>query len=425
VYWRETWYSYWKKIWSERSANDIEKFIHIGLQQCRATNTEQEVVDFPITKANVGELQFQIKNIVGIPSHYRVPIVMKDGRWESIDATGKMICKGAIIDMIDGTVSDNLHMFIPNGAEWEYNPNAPTPDRWNRFIEQILPEQDERAMLQEWFGYVLSGDLWAHKGIIVVGPPRGGKGTLGHVLSALLGESMVSTPTLHGLSKDFGLQSLLDKRLCLMSDARLSNRTDIMGVVEVLLRMIGGDKLDVQRKFATTLTEQMDARVMILSNEMPLLADGNEAITSRFLILNLTESFLGREDVNLLRDLKKELPGIALWAMEGYRRLRERGRFAEPAKSNERRKDWFNEINPVSQFIEDCCVVAADARTNVNELYENYRAWCEAHGMFVLASNAFSRKIGSTLQGKVYKVKSDKGARIWCGLRLKDNAIKF
>ena len=48
-----------------------------------------------------------------------------------------------------------------------------------------------------------------------------------------------------------------------------------------------------------------------------------------------TQSFFGREDPGLMDKLLRELPGILLWAVQGWQRLRERGRFVQPASGRQ------------------------------------------------------------------------------------------
>ena len=76
---------------------------------------------------------------------------------------------------------------------------------------------------------------------LFVGPKRAGKGTIGRVLTGLLGAHNVAAPTLAGLSTNFGLSPLIGKPLGLVSDARLSGRPDSNIVVERLLSVSGED----------------------------------------------------------------------------------------------------------------------------------------------------------------------------------------
>ena len=56
-------------------------------------------------------------------------------------------------------------------------------------------------LLQEWVGYLLTQDTRQHKILLIVGPPRSGKGTIGRVLRELLGHENVVGPTLSSLGE--------------------------------------------------------------------------------------------------------------------------------------------------------------------------------------------------------------------------------
>lgn len=412
AYYRENWYSYYKRLWSPRTPDDIDQFVHDRLQLCRQVDAEGEIQDFVTSRANVSEVTYQIQKLVSIPSHYRSPCQKTKDGWKELDARGKMVCRGQIVDMVTGSIYSNHNLFIPNGADWTFDKRKTSCPIWLEFLSQLFADKaDEVAMLQEWFGYVLSGDTWAQKGMIIVGPPRAGKGIIGHVLSHLLGKSMVSSPALHAIGIRFGLEDLIDKRMCLISDARLSNRQDIFAVIETLLRIIGGDSVSVDRKNKLALNLDLDARIMMLSNEMPHLPDNSTAINNRFLIIKLRESFLGREDVKLLDKLLPELPAIANWAVEGYRRLLDAYRFTEPESSKRARDEWYEENNPLAQFLEDRCEIQAGQKVEMTALYDAYKSWCEARGVPFMASNALSRRLSAMLGDRIE--------------RRKQNAIRF
>jgi putative DNA primase/helicase len=61
---------------------------------------------------------------------------------------------------------------------------------------------------------------------MLVGPKRSGKGTIGRILIALLGDDNVVAPTLAGIGTNFGLAPLIGKPLEIISDSRLGGRTD-------------------------------------------------------------------------------------------------------------------------------------------------------------------------------------------------------
>jgi putative DNA primase/helicase len=151
----------------------------------------------------------------------------------------------------------------------------------------------------------------------LVGPKRSGKGTIGRVLTRLIGKHNCVAPTLAGLGTNFGLAPLIGKRLAIISDARLSGRADQHAIAERLLSITGEDALTIDRKYGSAWTGQLGSRFMILSNELPRLTGVSGALAGRFIMLSLTESFYGREDPGLTDNLLTALPGILNWAIAG------------------------------------------------------------------------------------------------------------
>ena len=166
--------------------------------------------------------------------------------------------------------------------------------------------------------------------MMLVGPKRSGKGTIARVLRGLVGTENVCGPTLASLGTNFGLWPLLGKSIAQISDARLGGRADQAAIVERLLSISGEDALTVDRKILESITCKLKTRIMLLTNELPRLLDSSGAFASRLIVLQLRESFYGREDHELIDKLLAELPGILVWAIEGWYRLHQRRRFLQP-----------------------------------------------------------------------------------------------
>ncbi len=426
VYYREDWYQYKGQRWVLVTKKDVESALFKRLLLCRQVDAEGDIHDFVTSQPNVNTIYFQIESNETIPSDLAVPCVRdSDGSWREVDGQGCMVCRGEIVDMLSGKSKPTLYTFVPNGADWRYDPDAPEPERWLQFLEELFGDKaDEIALLQEWFGYVLSGDMWAQKALLIVGPKRAGKGTIGGVLKGLLGKSMVSSPAINAIGERFGLQESINKRLLLVSDAKLSSKKDTMAVVENLLRIVGNDPVMVDRKGKEPITDQLGVRVMMLTNTLPQFADSSDAISSRFLILQLGRSFFDREDHRLLDKLTDELPGIALWAMEGYRRLRERGRFDEPESSEQAREDWYETGNPLAQFVKDYCVLGPDEKVDPTYFTKKYNVWRQQQEMPTVFSNKLSEALAGLHDGRVRRG-TDGKKRCWRGIDLNEDGKKL
>ena len=288
--------------------------------------------------------------------------------------------------------------FCMNACDYDYMPTAPLPTRWLAFLQSLWPDDpDSIRCLQEWFGYLLTPDTSRQKILLVIGPPRAGKGTIGRVLRALVGENNVAAPKLSQFAERFGLQSMIGKSVAMVPDARLSGRADAVAVVETLLAISGEDPVDIDRKNRESISTKLGTRFVIFSNELPRLGDSSGAIMSRLIVLRLTKSFLGEEDERLAAKLMEELPGIFHWACDGWKRLRTAGKFTQPESATELIEEARDIASPVMRFVEERCRVNDDGSgyAEVKQIYAAWVEWCKKHGYQISSDGVFGRDLRS------------------------------
>jgi putative DNA primase/helicase len=213
----------------------------------------------------------------------------------------------------------------------------------------------------------------------------------------LLGKSNVAGPTLSSLATNFGLSPLIGKPLAIVSDARLSSRTDAATITERLLSISGEDAITIDRKFATPVTVRLPTRFMILTNEIPRLGDASGALASRFVILSMTKSWLGAEDKRLEKKLLAELSSILLWAIQGWDNLNRQERFTEPKNSQQIVEEMEDLASPVAAFVRDCCNVGQGHNVATTDLYDAWKDYCEEHGKLKVSDErVFGRDLRAT-----------------------------
>ena len=191
----------------------------------------------------------------------------------------------------------------------------------------------------------------------------------------------------------------IGKSLAIVSDARF-NGENIGVVVERLLCISGEDTLTVDRKFLGSVTMKLPTRFVFLTNELPRMNDSSTALAGRFIILRLTHSFYGKENMKLTSELMEELPGILLWAIEGLKRLRTRGHFVQPRTTADAVREMEDLASPVLAFVRECCIVEAGERTWVDALYSAWKSWCERDGRTIVTSKqTFGRDLAAAAPG--------------------------
>lgn len=253
----------------------------------------------------------------------------------TLAASNGLIHLPSLIDRKDCFHPPTPLFFSSNVLDYAFE-DAPKPVAWVEFLAKLWPNDPQSiATLQEWMGYLLTPDTRQQKILLFVGPKRSGKGTIARVIRELVGSENVAGPTLSSLGTNFGLWPLLGKSVAIISDARLGGRTDAATVTERLLSISGEDALTIDRKNLPPVTAKLVARFVIFTNELPKLGDASGALPGRMILLQLTRSWFGKEDIHLTDRLLAELPGILLWAVAGWERLHKCGRFTQPDTGRE------------------------------------------------------------------------------------------
>jgi putative DNA primase/helicase len=313
---------------------------------------------------------------------------------EVLACKNQLVHLPSLVQGRDCLLSATPRLFTLNALDYDFDPAAARPARWLEFLHRLWPD-DEQSIetLQDWFGYFLTPDTRFQKILMMVGPPRSGRGTIARILRQLVSEGNVCGPTLSSLGTNFGLWPLLGKTVAVISDARISGRTDQAVVIERLLSISGEDALTVDRKNLPPVTTRLRARVVIITNELPNLMDASGALANRMILLQMLRSWLGREDTTLTDQLLAELPGILLWAIEGWHRVHTRGHFVQPAAGAEILGHLKDMASPVAQFVHECCTVQARLDVPKEDLYHAWVGWCLTVGRRQTADSVFARDL--------------------------------
>lgn len=373
--------------------------------------------EWALTPANVNAALDEIKSATVVDGHNAAPPLWLDDVPGMPPASRLIVCRNGILEPIAATLHEHNDALLTfNALPYDFIPNAPAPALWLRFVDEVFSGDVESiGELQKLFGYLLTPDTSLQKLFAIIGPTRSGKGTIGRVLEALIGKANVCGPSFHKIGGDFGLQSFIGKQLALIADARLGHRTDKVIVAERLLSISGEDSLDIARKGIADWHGRLNARLLIMSNELPALPDPSGALAARFVAFLTPNSFLGREDRALTDKLLAELPGILNWSLHGLRRLVIEGRIVTPAMA----RDLIDGIetlgSPVKAFVAERCEMAGEVKKD--DLWSAYRGWHVSNGLpgAPLSKEMFGRALKTAFAGRIkdYRPRNDGGNRSW------------
>lgn len=327
---------------------------------------------------------------------------------------------------------------------FDFDPEAQCP-KWLHFLGQVFDGDESRIrLLQEWFGYCLTPDVSLQRFMVLLGLPRSGKGTASSILVHLLGPENTTAFDLYRLLDRFSTAALRTKQLAVVGEVELSGAKEKARILEKLKSITGNDLQVVERK-GVDVKEScvLPTRWMISCNQMPVLYDASGALEARLLVLRFNRTFAGQEDPRLLDKLLTELSGIAVWAIEGLRRLRESG-WTAPATSVEEKKNFRRDSSTPLAFLQDCCQVyapwlnaitpgiesvAEECFVTREQLADAFWRWSVDQGdEDSRGFKWFCRDVRSLIpqfgQTEVKKMVAGKWVRVYEGVRLKQEWVK-
>jgi putative DNA primase/helicase len=115
-------------------------------------------------------------------------------------------------------------------------------------------------------------------------------------------------------------------------------------------------------------------------------------------VLNLTETWLGRENTALTSELLSELPGILNWALDGLKRLVSQGHFTEPKTSRDAVVALQDLASPVAAFVRDRCQRGPHSIA-CKTLYNAWKDWALEMGHPLGTEQTFGRDLRAVIPG--------------------------
>ena len=267
--------------------------------------------------------------------------------------------------------------FCRNRLPVRFNPNAPQPVTWLRFLSELLEETDILT-LQEYLGYCLIPTNRGQVMMLLKGNGGESKSRIGVVMQKLLGNNLKNGSIAKVERSPFARADLEHELLMVDDDMKL----EALQSTHYLKSLITAEMpMDLERKGEQSYQGKMYVRFLAFSNgDLESLYDHSDGFYRRQLILSVKKRPPNREDDPFLADkLCGEIEGIFLWCLEGLRRLQSNNfRFTESSQTKANREDARREADNVLLFLrsEGYIRLKADSAIPSAALYGIYCLWC-------------------------------------------------
>lgn len=280
-----------------------------------------------------------------------------------------------------------------------YEPSAQCPE-WEKFLNTAMQgDQEMIDYLQRLVGYFVTASTKEQEIYYFYGSGANGKSTFLDLVKTLLGSygvKLSSDTFMRGrngatsLGKQSSLANLEGARLAITDE---TNDTDVSFDVQVLKSISGDDEITARRLRHNPRTFKATSKVVMYGNDKPHGNINDEGFWRRFRFIKFGYVVPKEDRVSdLLDQLKGELPGILNWALRGLEYWHKEG-LNTPNKIIDESVDYREELDTVSEFLENNVVPAAGNIVPLVKLFEDYIDWCSNNMKVSETKQAFSKRV--------------------------------
>jgi putative DNA primase/helicase len=300
-----------------------------------------------------------------------------------------------------------------------YDAEAECPT-FDRFLVDVVPDEEVRTYLQSAIGYSLTGDTSEQCLFLPEGPGANGKSTLLEAVMGVLGDyarhadaSTFTTQPRRGVRSD----------LARLQGARLVVATEIEDdarLAEVLVKQAtGGEKIVASRLYRDEFEFRPEFKAFLAVNRLPEVRGDDHAIWRRIRRVPFPTK-VERPDKRMPEKLRAERAGILAWMVRGCLRWQREGLYP-PRAVREATEDYrgrARHADTVTRFVEERCRWAAEGTAAPKAMYDAYRTFCAEHGWRAVGAPRFKDELEAL---GAWRDDDDK-RRLWRGIGLAEGA---
>ena len=278
-----------------------------------------------------------------------------------------------------------------------YNPDAST-EKADKIIGSFVRDDPfKKNLICEMLGYGLYEDKnLIGKFFIIVGDKENGKSVFLRYTTNTFGDFNIMSLDLKDLGSRFATTLLRDKIFNLGDDIS-GNYID---ETDVLKKVVTGEKMVVEEKGKQGRSESYNIALIFTANKTPRVKDPTGAVLRRAMLIIFDNDFsVGSpaRDNKILQKIKneEEREGLLKLAVEGLKRLSERGYFEENEETIKNLIDFDFDNNPIKEFDYEMRTLKTDGwyiGKTADEVHSSYIFWCSQNDIRPLRKRNFTKE---------------------------------
>lgn len=305
------------------------------------------------------------------------------------------------LDLKTGTLRPHQREdFITRLAPVEYDPAATHPI-FEKVIHQSMPDEELRRYAQKIFGITAIGEQVDDLFILVYGPGGTSKTTMVEPFKKALGDYAVTVEPESLMATGRGGCGAARPDIARLCGVRYAISTEVEDgsklAVGLIKRLSGGDTITARRLYREEFEFIPRFTLWIVSNHRPKADSADDGLWRRVKVIPFDQVIPeDQRDPRIKQAMMAEcLPAFLRWAVDGVRLYLEEG-LKTPDAVKAATREYQESMDPLTDFIETCCIITSKERIESAELRKAYLQFCEDEGCrYPLSPKQFGERLRS------------------------------
>lgn len=299
-----------------------------------------------------------------------------------------------------------------------------TAPRFMEFLEQCLPDEEDRFTVLEQFASCLIKSSKFGKAYMHVGQGANGKSTLLGMIQDCLGTENISHISMHAFEDNRFAKAELDGKMANIY-ADISNEE--LNTVSEFKALVTGDPVLAEKKNKNPFVLTNTAKMFFSANQIPIVYDESDGFFRRFMIIEWNVRFTDQTaKINLRREIisEDEKSGILNVLVDYAKNLEKRGYFKYAESVEKLKARWKEKANSAQGFLDTQLVYDEQYVISKSRLESAYKNYCTDNKLYPLSSRKFNdylRQFSVLVDDpKPHRIDA-KSVRVWLGGTLKSD----
>lgn len=323
-----------------------------------------------------------------------------------------------IVDLKSGKVLEhNKEYLMSKIVPFEVDDSKP-PMKWLSFLNEIfLGDEELIHFMQKSVGYTLTGSIREQSMFLAFGDGSNGKSVFLDIMSRMMGDYGMNAQVESLLERKYGASSYTSD-LARLKGARFTttgeNNQGSKLNEGLIKQLTGGEKITARFLYGKEFEFYPNFKIWLATNHKPIIRGNDSGIWRRIISIPFNYKVpKEKRNKSLIYDLEQEIPQILAWAIQGCLMWQKEG-LDLPQVIQESNKQYQNEMDIITTFLEDHAEESVGEFANANELYEEYIKWAKASNEYMMSSTIFGKEMSKRYE----KVRKAYGF-VYMNLRLK------